>query len=145
MFQDKGTNCICHCGFIWAMSTPLHSWYGLAKETCRNCRTSPFIVCQLSSLTQPCHPKVWVIGHTILNINRYTLLDIKHLFRISKCCIHSDSFIQLHQGQKLFLKIFAAHFNLVAWTSWIKAFYFLHSSKSFLYMYVCMGDCKSIK
>lgn len=44
------------------MPTFLYSWFRLATETGSNCGTSPFLCA--SSLTQPCHPGVWLIWHT---------------------------------------------------------------------------------
>lgn len=48
--------------FFLAMLTSLHSWFRLASETGSNCGTSPSL--HANSLTQPCHPGVWMIWHT---------------------------------------------------------------------------------
>lgn len=62
--------------FLLVMSTSLHSWFRLASETGSNCGTSPSLYA--NSLTQPCHPGVWMIWHTQYKHRHIrTRLDIK--------------------------------------------------------------------
>lgn len=61
--QNKCPSLTISRGFYWgALPTFLHSWFRLATETGSNCGTSPLLCA--SSLTQPCHPGVWLIWHT---------------------------------------------------------------------------------
>lgn len=55
----------------------LHSWFRLESETGSNCGTSPSLYA--SSLTQPCHPGVWMIWHTQHRRLTRAQLDIKGL------------------------------------------------------------------
>lgn len=54
--------------------TSLNSWFRLASETGSNCGTSPSLCA--NSLTQPCHPGVWVIRNTqFKHTNTHTHTD----------------------------------------------------------------------
>lgn len=60
------------------MPTFLHSWFRLPTETGSNCGTSPLLCA--SSVTQPCHPGVWLIWHTQY---KHVRLDKAHFPRCS--------------------------------------------------------------